>query len=91
LLSQEGDPEAALFTLRRALICVYVPATAYLQLVLLLEGAGRPLEAASHLEVYLATARPNDAALAARLRLHLTALRAECPPPQPSPPLASED
>ena len=91
LQSQEGDSEAALFTLRRALTCAYVPAKAHLQLALLLEAAARVAEAASHLEIYLATAEPDDAALVARLHPHLAALRATALNAQPSPPLASEE
>jgi Tfp pilus assembly protein PilF len=91
LQSQEGDPEAALFTLRRALTCAYVPAKAHLQLALLLNGAGRVAEAASQLEIYLATAGPNDAALAARLHPHLAAWRAQTTRPPLPAPLASEE
>jgi len=91
LQSQAGEPEVALLTLRRALTCAYVPAKAHLQLALLLDAAGRAGEAASHLEIFLATADSDDTALAARLHPHLAALRATqntAPSPRP---LASDE
>jgi len=70
-----GEREAALLTLRRALTRRIVPAAAHLQLALLLERAGRRGEAATHLELYLATNVPRDSELTGRLRTHLAALR----------------
>jgi len=95
LQAADGEREAALLTLRRALTCAVVPPQAHLQLALLLEEAKRPAEAATHLELYLATAAPRDPELTGRLRTHLTALRGDetLPPAAPAPPigLASSD
>lgn len=75
LQAAHGEPQAALLTLRRALTCAVVPPQAHLQLALLLENGDRPVEAAAHLELYLAAAAPRDPELTGRLRTHLAALR----------------
>ncbi len=77
LQAVHGEREAALLTLRRALTRAAVPPQAHLQLALLLEASGRRAEAATHLELYLATAAPRDPELTGRLRTHLAALRGE--------------
>jgi len=95
LQAADGEREAALLTLRRALTCAVVPPEAHLQIALLLEEAGRPAEAATHLELYLATAAGADPELTGRLRTHLAALRGDetLPPAAPASPigLASSD
>jgi len=95
LQAAHGEREAALLTLRRALTRSVVEPQAHLQLALLLEEAGRPAEAATHLELYLATAAPRDPDLTGRLRTHLAALRGDeiAPVASPAPPigLASGD
>jgi len=95
LQAVHGEREASLLTLRRALTRSVVPPQAHLQLALLLEESGRRAEAATHLELYLATAAPHDPELTGRLRTHLAALRGEetAPPAEPAPPigLASGD
>jgi len=89
LQAAHGETEAALLTLRRALTRSVVPPEAHLQLALLLEGRGRRGEAATHLELYLATSAPRDPELTGRLRTHLAALRGEetAPPAEPAPPI----
>jgi len=75
LQTTHGETDAALLTLRRALTRSVVPPQAHLQLALLLEARGRRGEAATHLELYLATSAPRDPELTGRLRTHLAALR----------------
>lgn len=75
LQSQHGDREVSLLTLRRALARPNVPPQAHLQLAFALERAGRPTEAASHLEIYLATAALPEPGLGKRLQAHLRELR----------------
>lgn len=75
LESRQGDRERAMLTLRHALTRPDVPPQAHLQLAFALERAGRPAEAASHLELYLATAQVPEPGLGSRLHEHLRMLR----------------